>query len=70
MTSKRLIAANWKMNKGLVESQKFAEELKGGIGHFPCNLNGPYSLVTGVEADRKTASRPLPAPGFLRQPAC
>lgn len=28
MTSKRLIAANWKMNKGLVESQKFAEELK------------------------------------------
>jgi triosephosphate isomerase len=28
MTSKRLIAANWKMNKGLAESQKFAEEIK------------------------------------------
>jgi triosephosphate isomerase len=28
MSPKRLVAANWKMNKGLVESQKFADELK------------------------------------------
>jgi triosephosphate isomerase len=28
MAKKKFIAANWKMNKGLVESQKFIEELK------------------------------------------
>lgn len=28
MPQKKLIAANWKMNKGLVESQKFTEEIK------------------------------------------
>jgi len=28
MSPKRLIAANWKMNKGLVESQKFADEIR------------------------------------------
>lgn len=28
MPTKKLIAANWKMNKGLVQSQQFAEELK------------------------------------------
>lgn len=28
MGTKKLIAANWKMNKGLVQSQQFAEELK------------------------------------------
>ena len=31
MNTRKLIAANWKMNKGLVESQKFAEEIKS---HF------------------------------------
>ena len=31
MSGRKLIAANWKMNKGLVESQKFAEEIKS---HF------------------------------------
>ena len=28
MAAKKLIAANWKMNKGLVESQKYADEMK------------------------------------------
>jgi triosephosphate isomerase len=28
MAQKKLIAANWKMNKGLVEAQKFVEEIK------------------------------------------
>lgn len=28
MSQKKFVAANWKMNKGLVESQKFIEELK------------------------------------------
>ena len=28
MPSKKLIIANWKMNKGLVQSQQFSEELK------------------------------------------
>ncbi len=28
MPNRKLIVANWKMNKGLVQSQQFAEELK------------------------------------------
>jgi triosephosphate isomerase len=28
MSNKKLIVANWKMNKGLVESQKFADEIR------------------------------------------
>jgi len=40
MQAKKLIAANWKMNKGLVESQKFADEIKS---HFQ------KSKITGVE---------------------
>lgn len=28
MPHKKLIVANWKMNKGLVQSQQFADELK------------------------------------------
>ena len=28
MTPKKMVVANWKMNKGLVQSQQFAEELK------------------------------------------
>ena len=32
MSQKKFVAANWKMNKGLVESQKFIEELKEYLG--------------------------------------
>ena len=28
MTQKKLVVANWKMNKGIIESQKFVQELK------------------------------------------
>jgi triosephosphate isomerase (TIM) len=53
MTPKRLIAANWKMNKGLVESQKFAEEIRAFVEKNK-NLNcdivicPPYTSLEAV----------------------
>jgi triosephosphate isomerase len=35
MTHKKIVAANWKMNKGLVEAQKFVEELKAYLEKNP-----------------------------------
>jgi triosephosphate isomerase len=42
MSQKKLIVANWKMNKGLTESQKFIEELKS---YFNKNKNTECDVV-------------------------
>lgn len=58
MSSKKMVVANWKMNKGLVQSQQFAEELKSYTEKHK-NLNVDIVLCppfTSIEAvNRKVA---------------
>jgi triosephosphate isomerase len=42
MSQKKFIAANWKMNKGLVEAQKFIEEIKN---YFEKNVNMNCDII-------------------------
>lgn len=44
MTQRKLIAANWKMNKGVVESEKFAEEMKSFFDRTK-NLNCDVVII-------------------------
>jgi len=53
MTQKKLIIANWKMNKGLVQSQQFAEELmsyveKHKVMHADIVLCPPFTSLDAV----------------------
>jgi len=53
MSVKKFIAANWKMNKGLVQSQQFAEEIrayyeKHKISHIDIVLCPPYTSLEAV----------------------
>jgi triosephosphate isomerase len=55
MSSKKLVAANWKMNKGLVQSQQFAEELTTYLEKHK-NLNAEIVLCppfTSLDAVNK-----------------
>jgi len=53
MSARKFIAANWKMNKGLVQSQQFAEELrayqeKHKITHVDIVLCPPFTSLEAV----------------------
>lgn len=58
MTRRKLIAANWKMNKGLVESLKFIEELKSYLSknkNINCDIIicPPYTSLDTVYKNTK-----------------
>lgn len=62
MGNKKLIAANWKMNKGLVQSQQFAEELKKYFEKYKLNdtevvLCPPFTSLDAV--NKKIAGTPV-----------
>jgi triosephosphate isomerase len=53
MGTKKLVAANWKMNKGLVQSQQFAEEIKNyyekhKLTHVDIVLCPPFTSLEAV----------------------
>ncbi len=62
MPNKKLIAANWKMNKGLVQSQQFADELKKYFEKYKLTdtevvLCPPFTSLDAV--NKKIAGTPI-----------